>query len=209
MNLRKEKAARLKINVLENTIKLIGTKPFADLHIEEICKKTKISKVTLFKYFPRKEDILLYYYRVWCLRRAVELNEKPKEGMVAILFLFDKLSEDFEKHPGILLSLVGYLADMSRALKPFPVKVEEKKLLFADVKDIHMVEIQSVDQMIEKFALESIFKKEITKTTSTRDITNILTSIFYGSLVTAQINQMSQPKMFFKKNLELVMKGLS
>lgn len=209
MNLRKEKAARLKLSVLDHTVKLIGTKAFADLHIDEICKKTKISKVTLFKYFPQKEDILLYYFRVWCLRRAVELNEKPKEGTAAILFLFDKLSEDFEKHPGIILSLVGYLADMNRALKPFPLKVEEKKILFTDVKDIHLIEIQSVDQMIEKFALEAIFKKEITKTTSTRDITNILTSIFYGSMVTAQINQMSQPKMFFRKNLELVMKGLA
>ncbi len=209
MNLRKEKAARLKLSVLDHTVKLIGTKAFADLHIDEICKKTKISKVTLFKYFPQKEDILLYYFRVWCLRRAVELSEKPKEGTAAILFLFDKLSEDFEKHPGIILSLVGYLADMNRALKPFPLKVEEKKLLFTDVKDIHLIEIQSVDQMIEKFALEAIFKKEITKTTSTRDITNVFISIFYGSLVTAQINQMSQPKMFFRKNLEMVMKGLA
>jgi AcrR family transcriptional regulator len=209
MNLRKEKAARLKLSVLDHTVKLIGTKAFADLHIDEICKKTKISKVTLFKYFPQKEDILLYYFRVWCLRRAVELNEKPKEGATAILFLFDKLSDDFEKHPGIILSLVGYLGDMNRALKPFPLKVEEKKLLFTDVKDIHLIEIQSVDQMIEKFALEAIFKKEITKTTSTRDITNILTSIFYGSIVSAHINQMSQPKMFFRKNLELVMKGLA
>lgn len=209
MNLRKEKAARLKLSVLDHTTKLIGTRAFSDLHVDEICKKTKISKVTLFKYFPQKEDILLYYFRVWCLRRAVELNEKPKEGTAAILFLFDKLSEDFEKHPGIILSLIGYLADMKRALKPFPLKIEEKKLLFTDVKDIHLIEIQSVDQMIEKFALEAIFKKEITKTTSTRDITNILTSIFYGSVVTAHINQIAQPKMFFRKNLELVMKGLA
>jgi AcrR family transcriptional regulator len=209
MNLRKEKAARLKISVLDHTIKLIGDKPFADLHIDEICRKTKISKVTLFKYFPQKEDILLYYFRVWCLRRTVELNEKPKEGTTAILFLFDKLSEDFEKHPGIILSLFGYLADLKRAPKPFPLKVEEKKFLFAEVKDIHLVEIQSVDQLIEKFALEAIFKKEITKTTSTRDITNIFISLFYGSVVTAHINQISPPKMFFRKNVELVLKGLA
>jgi AcrR family transcriptional regulator len=209
MNLRKEKAARLKLSILDNTIKLIGEKPFADLHIDEICKKTKISKVTLFKYFPQKEDILLYFFRIWCLRRGVELRDKPKEGMSAILFLFDKLSEDFEKHPGIILSLFGYLADLKRSLKPFPLKVDEKKLLFEDVKDIHLIETQSVDQMIEKFALEAIFKKEITKTASTRDITNLLLSVFYGSVVTAHITQVSQPKMFFRKNIEIVLKGLS
>lgn len=209
MTLRKEKAARLKLAVLENTIKLIGSKPFADLHVEEICRKTKISKVTLFKYFPQKEDIVLYFFRVWCLRRAVELRDKSREGLAGVYHLFDKLSEDFERNPGIMLTLVAYLADMKRSPKPFPLKVEEKTLLFPEIKDIHSVEIQSVDQMIEKFSLEAIFKKEITKTTATRDITNHLLSLFYGSIVTVNINQISPVKNFLRKNLDLFVKGLN
>ena len=209
MSLRKEKAALLKLAILDHTIKLIGAKPFDKLHVDEICKKTKISKVTLFKYFPKKEDILLYYFRVWSLRRLVELKEKPREGVHGILFLFDKISEDFETHPGIVLSLVAYLSDLSRAPKPFPLKAEEKKMLFPQVKDIHLMELQSLDQMFEKFSLEAIFKKEITRTTSTRDITNSMMAIFYGSILTAHINQISPVKMFFRKNVELLLKGLS
>jgi len=208
MGLRKEKAARLKLAILDGTLKLIGKKSFDDLLVDEICAKVKISKVTLFKYFPQKEDILLYYFRLWCLRRAVELNDKPKEGLAGINFLFDKLSEDAETHPGIILSLFAYLADLRRTLRPFPVKVEEKKLLFPDLENIGAIEIQSVDQMLEKFALEAIFKKEITKTSSTRDITQVLISVFYGSVLTAHINQISTLKIFFRKNIELIMKGL-
>jgi len=208
MGLRKEKAARLKLAILDGTLKLIGKKSFDDLLVDEICAKVKISKVTLFKYFPQKEDILLYYFRLWCLRRAVELNDKPKEGLAGINFLFDKLSEDAETHPGIILSLFAYLADLRRTLRPFPVKVEEKKLLFSDLENIGAIEIQSVDQMLEKFALEAIFKKEITKTSSTRDITQVLISVFYGSVLTAHINQISTLKIFFRKNIELIMKGL-
>ncbi|MEQ8304699.1 MAG: TetR/AcrR family transcriptional regulator [Cyclobacteriaceae bacterium] len=208
MSLRKEKAARLKLSVLEHTVKLIGKKSFDDLYVDDICAKAKISKVTLFKYFPQKEDILLYYFRLWCLRRAVELNEKPKEGVQGILFLFDKLGEEFESHPGIVLSLFAYLADLKRAPKPFPVKVEEKKLLFPNKTDIASIEIQSIDQMFEKFTLEAIFKKDITKTTSTRDLTNLLTTIFYGSVVTAHIQQIGNVKFFLRKNVELIIKGL-
>lgn len=208
MSLRKEKAARLKLTVLDQTLKLIGKKPFDDLYVEEICDKVKISKVTLFKYFPQKEDILLYYFRVWCLRRGVELRDKPKEGVQGIIYLFDKLSEECDNHPGIILSLVAYLADLKRPPKPFPVKVEEKRFIFPDVADVQLVEIQSVDQMIEKFALEAIFKKEITKTTSTRDVTNLFTSLFYGSVVTGHLIQLTPLKMFFRKNIELAMKGL-
>lgn len=208
MSLRKEKAARLKLSVLDQTLKLIGKKSFYDLYVDEICDKVKISKVTLFKYFPQKEDILLYYFRVWCMRRAVELKEKPREGVQGMFFLFDKLSEDCDSHPGIIMSLFAYLADLRRTPRPFPVKVEEKKLLFPDIADIHTIEIQSVDQMFEKFALEAIFKKEITKTASTRDVTNVLTIIFYGSVLTAHINQQTNLKIFFRRNVELLLKGL-
>jgi AcrR family transcriptional regulator len=207
MSLRKEKAALIKLAVLDHTIKLIGVKAFDKLHVDEICKKAKISKVTLFKYFPQKEDILLYYFKVWALRRLVELKERPKEGLAGIHYLFDKIGEDFETHPGIVLSWVGYLSDLSRSLKPFPLKPEEKKLLFPEDPDIQLVELQSLDQLVEKFSLEAIFKKEITKTGSTRDIVNAILSILYGSIITAHNNQISPFKMFLRKNLESLLRG--
>lgn len=207
MSLRKEKAARLKLSILENTIRLVGRKSFDDLRVDEICAKTKISKVTLFNYFPQKEDILLYYFRIWCLRRAVELKEKPREGIKGIYFLFEQLGEDCDKNPGIMLSLFSYLSDLKRTMRPFPVKVEEKILLFPGVVDIQLIDIQSINQMLEKFVLEAIFKKEITKTSATQDLTALLNVVFYGSTVTAHINQISPLRYFFRKNVELVLRG--
>jgi AcrR family transcriptional regulator len=208
MSLRKEKAARLKVQVLENTVKLIGKKPFEDLYVDDICEKVKISKVTFFKYFPQKEDVLLYHFRVWCLTRCVELHQKPKEGLQGIYYLFDRLSEECEDRPGLMLSLIGYLSDLRRPPKPFPVKPEEKRLLFPNLDHITSIDILSLDQMLEKFTLEAIFKKEITRTTSTRDLTNLFTTIFIGSIVTAHVNQLSPPKLFFRRNLDNVLRGL-
>jgi AcrR family transcriptional regulator len=208
MSLRKEKAARLKVQVLEHTLKLVGKKAFDDIYVEDICEKVKISKVTFFKYFPQKEDVLLYHFRIWCLSRSVELKQKPKDGMQGVYYLLDKLSEECESHPGLMLSLIGYLADFKRPPKPFPVKPEEKKLLFPDVEDITSVEILSLDQMLEKFTLESLFRKEITKTSSTRDITNLFNAVFLGSIITGHVNQQHPLKIFFRRNLDNVMKGL-
>lgn len=208
MNLRKEKAARLKIQILETTIKLIGKKPFEDLYVDDLCEKVKISKVTFFKYFPQKEDILLYYFRIWCLERAIEIKNKPREGLQGIYFLSDKLSEECENHPGLMLSLIGYLADIKRPPKPFTVKPEEKRLLFPDREEVDTLEILSLDQMLEKFTLEAIFKKEITKASGTREISNLFLSVLLGSVVTAHINQISPLKFFFRKNIDLLVKGL-
>ncbi|MFN5171328.1 MAG: TetR/AcrR family transcriptional regulator [Cyclobacteriaceae bacterium] len=208
MSLRKEKAARLKLAILDQTVKLIGRKSFADLFVDEICAKVKISKVTLFKYFPQKEDILLYYFRIWCFRRTVELQEKPREGVAGVQFLFDRMSEELEQHPGLVLYWVAYLADMKRTPKPFPVKAEEKKLLYPDVVMAASLEIMSLDQLAERFALEAIFRKEIVKTTSTRDITLLLLSVLYGSILSAHLSQTSPVKNYFRKNLESLLKGL-
>jgi AcrR family transcriptional regulator len=208
MSLRKEKAARLKIQVLDHTLKLIGRKSFDDLYVDDICDKVKISKVTLFKYFPQKEDILLYYFRIWSLTRSVEFIQKPKEGLQSIFYLVDKLSEEFEERPGFVLSLIGYLSDSKRPPKPFPVKPEEKKLLFPEVENITSLEILSFDQMLEKFVLEAIFRKEITKSTSTRDIANLIGSILYGGIITAHLHQINPTKQFFRRNLDLALKGL-
>lgn len=209
MSLRKEKAARLKVQVLEHTLKLVGKKAFDDIYVEDICEKVKISKVTFFKYFPQKEDVLLYHFRIWCLGRSVELKQRPKEGMQGVYYLLDKLSEECDNHPGLMLSLIGYLSDFKRPPKPFPVKPEEKKLLFSDVEDVSSIEILSLDQMLEKFTLEAIFRKEITKSSSTRDITNLFMTIFLGSIITAHISQQSPQKIFFRRNLDNLVKGLA
>jgi AcrR family transcriptional regulator len=208
MGLRKEKAARLKVQILDSTLKLIGKRPFEDLYVDDLCAKVKISKVTFFKYFPRKEDLLLYYFRIWCLDRGVELRNKPREGLHGVYYLSDKLSEACEHHPGLMLSLLGYLADSKRNPKPFPVKVEEKIILYPDINGVPELEIQSLDQMLEKFALEAIFRKEITKSASTRDITNLLLTTLLGSIVTSHINQINPVKFYFRKNIELALKGL-
>jgi len=209
MSLRKEKAARLKVQVLDQTVKSIGKKSFDDLYVDDICAKVKISKVTLFKYFPQKEDILLYYFRMWCLSRSVELIQKPREGLSGVYYLFDKLSEECEEHPGLMLSLIGYLSDYKRSPKPFPIKAEEKKLVFPDVPNITAIEILSLDQMMEKFALEAIFKKEITKSIQTRDITNLILTVFMGGIMIAHINHQSPLKIFFRRNLDLMLKGIA
>ncbi len=206
MSLRKEKAARLKLSILEHTLKLIGRRPFEDLFVEDICQRVKISKVTLFKYFPVKEDILAYYFRVWCLRRTVELKEKPKEGLQGIQYVFDKLSEDFDQNPGIILSLVAYLSSPKRPPKPFPLKAEEKKLIFPETPDIQNIEIMSIEQLMEKFALEAVFKKEITRTSNTRDITHMLMALFFGAVTTLQMTQVSPTKPFMRRLVELGVK---
>ena len=208
MGVRKEKAARLKIHILDTSLKLVGKKTFDDLYVDDLCDRVKISKVTFFKYFPCKEDVLLYFFRIWSLSRVIELRDKRREGIQGIYYLFEKLGEDCESRPGLMKSLVAYLADFKKPPKPFPVKAEEKLQLFPSVRDVNALEIFSVDQMMERFIYEAISRKEIGKSSTVRDITNLLLTTFYGSVISAHTRPIGSAKVFFRKNVDMILKGI-
>ena len=202
------KAAQFKIDILHTSLELVGKNSFDQLYVESICEKVGISKVTFFKYFPQKDDILLYYHRVWLFDRAMELSKSPKEGLKGIFYLKDELAASYYKHPGIVLGLISHLTSFKHPPGPFPLKPLERQLLHPG-KEVENIDILSLNQLLENYVLEAIFKKEITKRTDTKEIANMLLSVIYGSLVTAHLHRMGTFKVFVTRNLEMVLKGLT
>ena len=206
--LRPVKAAKLKLAILQATIDLIRDGSFKELHISELCNKIHISKVTLFKYFAQKEDILLYYMRIWTFHRAVELSENGKKGINGIFYIVDKLSESYERHPGLILSFIGHLANTQTIQRPFPVKEDERRMLYPNNENISDIEIKSLEQLLETFILEAIFNRQITKNSNTKELTNAVVSIIYGTILTAHTHRINPSKLYFKRNIELILSGL-
>lgn len=202
MNTRKLKAAQIKTGVYKALIKLINKRRFKDIYIEQICKESGISKVTFFKYFPRKEDVLLYYMRVWNIKLLIKLMDRPKEGREGLYFLFDEMAKEYINFPELINNFVAYLMVMKLPQKPFPVKHHERVILFPEEKDIESIEILSLDQLIEKFLLEGIFKKEITKTGDVKELSRFIHSILMGTVITTRLKQFEQVRHLFRHNLD-------
>ncbi|UII19747.1 TetR/AcrR family transcriptional regulator [Fulvivirga ligni] len=209
VGLRERKSAKIKLDILISSKQLVGKNSFEELFVDDICEKAGISKVTFFKYFPQKDDVLLYYLRIWCLDRAIDLHHNPKEGIAGIYFLFDKMAETIEKNPGLILNLISYFTSLKRPPSPFPLKPVEREILYPNEKDIKKIEILSIPQMMEKFLLEAIFKKEITTISDTADLANLFVSLMYGSIVRSHMAQIQPLKMFFRKNIDTLLRGLN
>ncbi|MEM6361782.1 MAG: TetR/AcrR family transcriptional regulator [Bacteroidota bacterium] len=207
VTLRQQKSARLKLQILKAALNLVGKNSFEELYVDAICGLVKVSKVTLFKYFPQKDDILLYYLRVWLLHRAVELSKTEYVGLVGLRFLQEKLCDSFMNHPGVVLGLVSYLTSLKRPPGPVSLKTAERIQLYS-VEELENVEIRSLHQLVENFVLEAIFNGEITKRSDTNEIANLFLSVIYGTLVTAHLNQIAPIKIYMKRNLDLVLDGL-
>ncbi len=181
---------------------------YGDVHVNQICEKVNISKVTFFKYFHQKEEVLRYFFRVWCLQRAIEYAQKPLSGQKAINHLFEKMTDTYLKFPDVPLSYINYISKFKVPLKPIILIAEERLTLFPKVSDIGSMEIVSIQQMIENFVLEAIFAKEISKSSDVKGITNLLLSLLFGTLFVSGIRNIGQPRLFYRKNLTLIFDSL-
>ena len=207
-SVRENKTARIKISILNASLELIGKKSFDHVHVSQICSLVGISKVTFFKYFHQKEDILRYYYKVWSFHRAVELSKDHKSGLTGIRYLFDCVSLSYSKYPGVFLGLYSYLCKLEMPVRPFSMKIAERTLLYPEIENISEIESLSLDQLFENFLLEAIFNKEITRTGNVKQLLHMLDTILFGTILTAHVKLSEPSPLLFKQNLEMFLESL-
>lgn len=203
LTLREKKSARLKLTILESAVELIGDRPFKDLHIEEICEKAEISAVTLYKYFPQKEDILVYYFRVWCLHRAVEQQLNNITGILAIEYLFESAAQEIREKPGLMYSLIGFIS----TLEEFPTNMEpsyaEKHILYPDVIGAAEKPVPDLKVLFLRHLREAIERKELSEHLDPVEVMKIFQTIFYGGAITAQLLE-QDPMEIYEAHLSLM-----
>lgn len=208
IGLREQKAARIKVDILKSSVYLLGKNSFSDLYVDQICERVKISKVTFFKYFAQKDDILLYYLRSWCLDRAVELHKEKREGLKGIYFLFDRLAETYIQNPGLILNLISYYTNHQRPPAPVPLRSIERALLHPAEPELDKIDILSIPQMMENFLLEAVFRQEITTSGDTKDLADLFVTMLYGSIITSHLRQIDNVKLFLRRNVDSLLNGL-
>ena len=204
LSVREKKSAKLKLLILSTTQKALQHKNFSEIHVKDICQEVGISKVTFFRYFPQKEDVLLYILRIWAFKTAVQLNKENKSGLIAVSSIFEQLADLCEKLPSMMLHLIKYYAVTDIILKPISIKKAEKLLLFPHEENIMNFEILAFDKLLEKHLLEAIFKTEITRSSNVEDMVSMLLTTTYGSIIVSKLKQFPL-KGLLKKNVTSVL----
>jgi AcrR family transcriptional regulator len=204
LSLRERKAAKLKLLILNLAKEMLLHKNFNDIHVTDLCKEAKVSKVTFFRYFPQKEDLLLYFMRVWAFELSVEMQKNNINGLKAVKFIFDRYGDLCENYHSVILHLIKYHAISPLVLKPISIKKAEKQLLFPHLEGVHQMEVLAFDRLLEKHMLEAIFQTEITKSSDVSDLVSMLLTTTYGSILVAKMKQ-TPVKATLKKNITAVL----
>lgn len=204
ISLRERKSAKLKLLILSIAKTMLRQHSFQDIHVTDICKKADISKVTFFRYFPQKEDLLLYFMRVWAFKLNIELQKNEIKGLKAVKQIYDRYGDLCENYNSVILHLIKYHAVSPLVLKPISIKKAEKHLLFPNLEGVQQMEVLAFDKLLEKYMLEAIFQTEITKSSDVSDMVSMLLTTTYGSILVAKMKQMPV-KAVLKKNINAVL----
>lgn len=203
--LRELKKARSKIALYEASLELIGRSSFREVKLEDICAKAEVSKVTFFKFFPQKEDVLIYFMNVWLLTRMLEMEENRLRGDAAIRHLLHCVAEEADEKPGLMLSLIGFLAES----KMHPCMPElsdgEYQLLFPGREE--KAKRISVDMfaLFRKLLDEAKADGKCTRKEGTAQLAKWLLTVFYGAFLTAHLCR-QDVKETYESHLRLLLK---
>jgi AcrR family transcriptional regulator len=203
ISLRELKKARAKLALYEAGMELIGEKLFKEVLLEDLCRRAEISKVTFFKFFRQKEDLLVYFMRVWLTERMIELAHEPKTGFQAVRHILRHVAEGAKTKPGLMLSLIGFLSE-SKMHPCMPVLSEaEVRLLFPEDEAIGAQD----PNMFTLFTLcmrEAQEAGELRPGLSVEMAVQALCTIFYGAFLSAHLVGAKDLMSYYDAHLALL-----
>ncbi|MDR6227315.1 TetR/AcrR family transcriptional regulator [Desmospora profundinema] len=205
INLRELKKARTKLLLLQTTLDLIGQGSMKDLHVEDICRKAEISKVTFFNYFSKKEELFCYFMGIWGLHRAVEQHLHPLRGIAGIRRIFHRVAEEDLRSSGVMLNLIRFLAGTDGKPDVPPITDAEKQVLYPEWDDITEWDLPHLYELFRHFLQESVEDGEVTAEMPLETLTLVTISQFYGAFLSGHNGGVADMKMHYDMHLRLLL----
>ncbi|GED32140.1 TetR/AcrR family transcriptional regulator [Brevibacillus centrosporus] len=203
LSLREKKKAKTKLALLHASLNLIGERSFRQVPVEEICQQVDVSKVTFFKFFPQKEDVLIFFMSVWQAQCFLELVDAGKRGWEGVRHIYGKVAEDAREQPGIMLSLISFLSEQK--MHPWVPKLTEAELsLLFPERDTHGVEEVTLDQIFKRCVKEIKEEKELVDQVTAEEAVELLFSIFYGAFLSAHLFRSTDYMAYYDMHLKLL-----
>lgn len=201
--LRELKKARNKIVLYEAALSLMRDRMFSQVMLEDICRRAELSKVTFFKFYQRKEDILIYFMRIWLTERIIEIETEGKKGFQAFRHLLSQVAKEHQVRPGIMPSLISFLAEQNMQPSMPELSPAEVSLLFPGQEETGSLS-PNMYELFQQFMKEEAEVGNLNKALTLEQAVQIGFTVFYGAFLTAQLYNSTDIEHFYETHLGLL-----
>jgi AcrR family transcriptional regulator len=193
---RTQNAAHIRYKIINYVLQTCQHKDFDKLYVTEICQAANISKVTFFKYFERKEDVLMLYKSIINTGICIEVSQRGLKSLKGLSFITNRFVHIIRETPSIARELVSTLLHAKPPILPIILTEADKALFFPDVR-FEEVNLISFWDLIEGFMLEGVLTREITKMASPPELATMYIANLYGAIITSHIKSQDQQAVVF------------
>ncbi|KOA18709.1 hypothetical protein CLHOM_29930 [Clostridium homopropionicum DSM 5847] len=169
--LREQKFGDKRIEILNAFIKELETKTLHSISVDSICEIVKISKVTFFKYFESKEQVLYYFIHKWQYALSCDIDAKRYSGASGIYRVFKAVTER-KYSVNIMLAIAQYFIKLESTPQPMNISDYEYYLFSREAYELNSPKRSLCDILV--YYLESMNCKAVNSTLEN------LFSVFYG-----------------------------
>jgi AcrR family transcriptional regulator len=203
ISLRELKKAKNKIALYYAALSLMKDRMFSQVMLEDICRRAEISKVTFFKFYQRKEDLLIYFMRVWLTERVIEIDTEGKKGFQAFRHLLSQVAKEHQVRPGMMPSLISFLAEQNMQPCMPELNPAEVSLLFPGHEEAGS-QSPNMYALFQQFMKEEDQAGRLNQALTLEQAVQICFTIFYGAFLTAQLYNSTEISRFYETHLGLL-----
>lgn len=180
--LREKKFARVRLAILSVVLQLMKERSLVEISVREICELAQVAPATFFNYFPSKEDVLVYYMRLWSIPVTLQCRAVAAQRTVldAVVTVFDYTAREMEQYPRLMFEIIAYIAHATEPPRPSSLTRAERLLAFPDLSGAEDVEPQSIDELFTAQLKQAVHAGELPSSLETEAMALLLKTIFYG-----------------------------
>ncbi|UNK19044.1 TetR/AcrR family transcriptional regulator [Paenibacillus sp. N3/727] len=201
--LRELKKAKTRIALYEAAMSLIGDRVFREVMLDDICRMAEVSRVTYFNLFRKKEDLLLYFMRIWLTGRIIDIQEQQLRGFEAVRHLYRHIAEQSREKAGIMPSLIAFLSEMKMHPCMPELSQAEVQLLFPGHEELG-AESPDMFALFERCMSEAAQDGTLKPGVPIPEAIQFLFMVFYGAFLTSQLYASDDIGSFYEAQLKLI-----
>jgi len=184
--LRDLKYAQARLTLLHAFLDDLAVTPVDEIRIKDLCKKAEVSEPSFYNYFPRKDDLFLYFISLWSVDVQLHIRHRiPAEnpGIQTIREIFRYSAERISTSSRIMKEILSYQArtDTSLRIQEIrPVTDAEKSLAFGAADDLYSLPDQGLKPLLTEHITAAVKNGELPCSTGIPEFTLLTASVFFG-----------------------------
>jgi AcrR family transcriptional regulator len=93
--------------LLNALIEALQTKSFGSVSVKSLCAVAETSEPTFFNHFGSKEEVLVYFVRLWSIDVLERLADECLSGRESIALIFDETARQMAAAPRVMHEIIG------------------------------------------------------------------------------------------------------